>query len=353
MADPTQAAPYQRRVNDWMQHCFGPVISADGKERNYRFLEEALELVQACGLTRAEAQQLVDYTFDRPEGEAAQEVGGVLVTLAALCTAHGLHMADAGEAELARILQPAVTERIRAKQAAKPHRSPLPGPDDRHPDAEPVATPAMPANACRVCNGQGRQHEDCTDRDKSIYCALAAHDFKRIDTGEMHQWRIVPCRRCKGLKREPKPDEVILTTQELEALPEYHCTMPLRTVVGTQWRKSGSAHDPKHSLDVILRDPGWLRGEYVDHDDPKCIGIEWKDITVFDDTPRVGDVCPECDGRGQVGVGSGQPGVIGMHFEQCFDCGGTGQVRPSMADRLARVRERAPQDDAGPATLAP
>lgn len=50
---------------------------------------------------------------------------GVLVCLAALCTAASLKMDDAGEAELTRIWTK--VEKIRAKHAAKPQFSPLPG----------------------------------------------------------------------------------------------------------------------------------------------------------------------------------------------------------------------------------
>ena len=50
---------YQSLVNDWMQACFGPEISADKTERNHRFLEEALELVQSIGCTQSEAHQLI------------------------------------------------------------------------------------------------------------------------------------------------------------------------------------------------------------------------------------------------------------------------------------------------------
>jgi hypothetical protein len=115
---------FQQRVQPWMMACFGPEISADTVERNHRFLEEALELVQACGCTQSEAHQLVDYVYGRPVGEKHQEVGGVMVTLAALCLAQGLNMHEAGEAELARIWTK--VEKIRAKQAAKPKHSPLP-----------------------------------------------------------------------------------------------------------------------------------------------------------------------------------------------------------------------------------
>ncbi len=115
---------FQSRVASWMLACFGAEISGDKAERNHRFLEEALELVQACGCTESEAQQLVRYVYGRPVGEPRQESGGVSVTHAALCLAQGIDMSEAGEIELARIWTK--VEQIRAKQAAKPKHSPLP-----------------------------------------------------------------------------------------------------------------------------------------------------------------------------------------------------------------------------------
>lgn len=103
LAAPTDS--FQSRVQPWMMACFGAEISADGAERNHRFLEESLELVQASGCTASEAHQLVDYVYGRPVGERAQEVGGVMVTLARIWTK---------------------VEAIRAKQAARPKHSPLP-----------------------------------------------------------------------------------------------------------------------------------------------------------------------------------------------------------------------------------
>lgn len=117
---------FQAGVWSWLLACFGDRIAQDRMERNHRFLEESLELVQACGASREEALQLVDYVFGRPVGEKHQEVGGVMVTLAALCGAQGLDMCAAGEQELCRIQEPEVMERIRAKQATKPKGSPLP-----------------------------------------------------------------------------------------------------------------------------------------------------------------------------------------------------------------------------------
>lgn len=119
-------ASFQDRVKPWMLECFGPVIPFDKVERNHRFLEEALELVQSLGCTASEAHQLVDYVFGRAIGDPPQESGGVSVTHAALCTANNLDMNHCAETELARIWTK--VEKIRAKQAAKPKHSPLPGP---------------------------------------------------------------------------------------------------------------------------------------------------------------------------------------------------------------------------------
>jgi hypothetical protein len=121
---------FQQRVSFWMDRCFGSVEAlapdaTDPTERNHRFLEEALELVQSCGCTAVEAHQLVDYVFGRLIGEKHQEVGGVMLTLAALCTAQAIDMRQSGETELTRVWTK--IEQIRAKHAAKPKHSPLPG----------------------------------------------------------------------------------------------------------------------------------------------------------------------------------------------------------------------------------
>lgn len=115
---------FQFHVARWMQACFGREISMDKVERNHRFLEEALELVQAGGCSKEEALQLVDYVYSRPVGMHYQEIGGVMVTLAALCEAYNDDMKGCGITELLRCWDK--TEQIRAKQAAKPKFSPLP-----------------------------------------------------------------------------------------------------------------------------------------------------------------------------------------------------------------------------------
>lgn len=116
---------YQSKVNDWMVKCFGSDIAADGQERNYRFMEEALELFQACGGSMADCLRIVDYVFGRPVGEPAQEVGGVMVTVSALCSANDINLSKAAKTELFRV--EGKIEQIRQKHFSKEIRSPLPG----------------------------------------------------------------------------------------------------------------------------------------------------------------------------------------------------------------------------------
>lgn len=115
---------FQSRVLPWLDKCFGPEIAGDRLERGDRFLEEALELLQATGYPRDRVSALEKYVYERPIGEPSQEVGGVMVTLAAHCLAHDIDMHKAGETELARVWTK--VEKIRAKQAAKPTGSALP-----------------------------------------------------------------------------------------------------------------------------------------------------------------------------------------------------------------------------------
>jgi len=110
---------FQERVYAWAVECFGTAVADDMVERTFRFLEEALELSQSNGCTREQAHRLVDYVYDRPAGEAGQEVGGVMITLAVLCEAAGIDLSGESEREYARITSPAVMDKIRKKQAMK------------------------------------------------------------------------------------------------------------------------------------------------------------------------------------------------------------------------------------------
>jgi hypothetical protein len=127
---------FQVGVAEWMGQCFLPSLYSNMTERGDRLLEEVLELLQAHGYDKARVATLVDYVFGRPVGEPAQEVGGVMVTLAGYCWVAGIDMHASGDAELARISQPEVMAKIRAKQEAKNalhFDTPLPGNAARQP----------------------------------------------------------------------------------------------------------------------------------------------------------------------------------------------------------------------------
>jgi hypothetical protein len=116
---------FQNRVAPWVVECFGPEVAKDVPERSHRFIEEALELAQSSGISKRECAELLDYVYNRPTGDKNQEVGGTMITLAALCTALGIEMAQEGERELTRIK--GKTAAIRAKWLSKPKFGPLPG----------------------------------------------------------------------------------------------------------------------------------------------------------------------------------------------------------------------------------
>lgn len=121
---------FQAGVAEWLGHCFLPSLYSNMTERGDRLLEEVLELLQAHEYDQSRVATLVAYVFGRPVGEPVQEVGGVMVTLAAYCAVAGLDMQAAGDAELARINLPEVMAKLRAKQEAKNalhFDTPLPG----------------------------------------------------------------------------------------------------------------------------------------------------------------------------------------------------------------------------------
>lgn len=74
-------------------------------------------------------------------------------------------------------------------------------------------------------------------------------------------------------------ENIILTKKEFDELPEYSCSLPTGTTIGKKWKKNRlafvpSAHDPRtgNSID------DWYLMEYVEHPDPKLVGIETKRI---------------------------------------------------------------------------
>jgi NTP pyrophosphatase (non-canonical NTP hydrolase) len=93
----------QTIANTWTKKCFG--AQATNKEvRALRLAEESIEFAQAVGVDPDKLHKLIDYIFDRPCGDASQELGGVGLTF---LTAASAMDCDAGvviELEIERVL---------------------------------------------------------------------------------------------------------------------------------------------------------------------------------------------------------------------------------------------------------
>lgn len=116
---------FQKRVWNWMLHTFHQEERENITVRCDRFLEEALELLQSLDYPVERIDKLRDYVYSRPKGVPMQELGGTMITLAALCGPTGMEMDLAADIELSRCWTN--MEKIRAKQAMKRDKlGPLP-----------------------------------------------------------------------------------------------------------------------------------------------------------------------------------------------------------------------------------
>ena len=83
---------------------FGKDNMTSKTERLLRFLEEAVELVRAGGLSEANVHAVVAYEFSRNKGpDVVQEFGGAACTLFAAADAFGLDLLDAASIEIRRV----------------------------------------------------------------------------------------------------------------------------------------------------------------------------------------------------------------------------------------------------------
>jgi NTP pyrophosphatase (non-canonical NTP hydrolase) len=88
----------------WATRCFGKANVTSVPERANRFLEEAIELAQACNVTEEQIHRLIKRVYGKPVGDQAQEVGGVGLTLLVLCEAIQIDADTAERNELNRVL---------------------------------------------------------------------------------------------------------------------------------------------------------------------------------------------------------------------------------------------------------
>lgn len=111
---------FQKRCLGWAQHAFSyaPKLVTSHRERALRYGEEAIELLQACGLSTADIQNLTAYVYSRPVGEITDEIGGSLVCLAALSSSYDISLEVAGDWAIAKCWDK--VDAIRVKHADKP-----------------------------------------------------------------------------------------------------------------------------------------------------------------------------------------------------------------------------------------
>lgn len=107
------------RCKNWVLSALGPGILFDRQERATRLMEEAMELAQCEGVTVSTAILLAERVFSRPKGEARQEMAGVYFTLLVYAWVRQFSLDDALVAELERVENPAMVEKIRAKHETK------------------------------------------------------------------------------------------------------------------------------------------------------------------------------------------------------------------------------------------
>lgn len=87
-------------------------------ERARRFLEEAIEAAQACGVARNEVEKLTTRVYAHAAGFPTKEIGQASLTLMGLAFTMGVDMDAAAEEELQRLLERGI-EQGRARREIK------------------------------------------------------------------------------------------------------------------------------------------------------------------------------------------------------------------------------------------
>lgn len=107
------------RCRKWVVDALGEGILTDRRERAMRHAEEALELAQALGVSRRQAENLVGRVWSRPAGTPRCEAAGSLFTLVVLASEIGVDLELELYKELERVEDPVFMARVREKHAEK------------------------------------------------------------------------------------------------------------------------------------------------------------------------------------------------------------------------------------------
>lgn len=94
----------QKEVAEWCTAAFGHSNATRLPMRAMRFLEEAVELFQTIpGVSKKDAQKVLDHVFERKVGGIRNEFGGVGITLLAFAEAAGINADECELQELERV----------------------------------------------------------------------------------------------------------------------------------------------------------------------------------------------------------------------------------------------------------
>ena len=93
----------QRIAFAWAMKTYGSVVRST-RYQAFRFIEEALELAQAMGLSREDVIRVVDHVFSRPQGDTYVGVGDVRLTLDILAETQEIDSDECYEGCMIRVL---------------------------------------------------------------------------------------------------------------------------------------------------------------------------------------------------------------------------------------------------------
>lgn len=112
----------EQRVDIWLRDCVGDDVAENLDERNHRFCEEALELLQACGYKLKDVMSMAAHVFEKePSTDIAGECADVLFVFFPLIKARDIDLGTAFRTALDRNW--ANSDKIREKNRHKPIRA--------------------------------------------------------------------------------------------------------------------------------------------------------------------------------------------------------------------------------------
>lgn len=106
---------WQGQIRNWMFNMVKAPDQWDPVNRGQRILEEVAEACQCpeIGLSEQQCHDIITYVYNRPTGVYHQEIGGIIVTLLALCDATKEDLYQCMVDEIARIREPEMVEKVR------------------------------------------------------------------------------------------------------------------------------------------------------------------------------------------------------------------------------------------------